>query len=128
MGKIFLSALILFASFGGMAKADVPTKDVYINFSDVFVPSEQTPNKDAVVIASGMFPNSCYRMKGADVYNKSATEHEIKLMATVSQSMCLMVIVPFTKEINLGRLTSGEHTLRFTNGDDTYFERKLVIE
>jgi hypothetical protein len=126
MGKLFLSTLIVFAAFGGLAQADVPTKD--INFSDVFVPADQTTNKDATVVASGMFPNSCYRMKGADVYNKSALEHEVKLMATVSQSMCLMVIVPFTKEINLGRLSPGEHTLRFTNGDDTYFERKLVIQ
>jgi hypothetical protein len=112
----------------GAPNADIPTKDVYVNASDVFVPADQTSDKDAFVVVSGMFPNSCYAMKKAEVRNDSDLEHTIKLVATVSQGMCLMVIVPFTKQISLGRLAKGEHILRFVNGDDTYFERTLTIQ
>jgi hypothetical protein len=39
-----------------------------------------------------------------------------------------MVLVPFQKEVRLGKFEAGKHTLRFENGDGTYFEKTLVIE
>jgi len=39
-----------------------------------------------------------------------------------------MVLVPFTKEIRLGKLQTGKHALRFLNGDGTYLEKSLVVE
>jgi hypothetical protein len=46
----------------------------------------------------------------------------------VSQGMCLMVLIPFQKDIRLGKLDSGEHQLKFLNGDGTYMERTLKVE
>jgi hypothetical protein len=42
--------------------------------------------------------------------------------------MCLMMLVPFTNEVNLGRLGAGEHVVHFMGGDGTYLEKKIVIE
>jgi hypothetical protein len=39
-----------------------------------------------------------------------------------------MVLVPFNKEVKLGKLNAGKHTLKFLNGDGTYLEKTLTIE
>jgi hypothetical protein len=49
-------------------------------------------------------------------------------MATVSQGMCMMVLIPFTQEVRLGELQSGTHQLRFISGDGTYLQKTMVIE
>jgi hypothetical protein len=54
--------------------------------------------------------------------------HEVKSIASVSQGMCLMVMIPFTKEVSLGKFESGKHTLRFLNGDGTFLEKSMSIE
>ena len=42
--------------------------------------------------------------------------------------MCLMVLVPFTKEIRLGKLSVGTHSVKLVNGDGTYIEKQINIE
>jgi hypothetical protein len=39
-----------------------------------------------------------------------------------------MVLVPFNKEIKLGKFNAGKHTLKFVNGDGTYLEKTMVVE
>lgn len=104
------------------------TREVTVGVSDVFVPGGFDSEADSYVVASGIFPNGCYRWKGAEVKNVSTYQHEVKSTATVSQGMCLMVLVPFTKEIRLGKLASGQHTLKFVNGDGTYLEKTMSVE
>ncbi|MGE0171052.1 hypothetical protein [Nocardioides sp.] len=99
-----------------------------IGVNDAYIPGGFGSDSDAYVIVSGMFPNSCYRWNRADVKAVSTTVHEVRSIATVSQTMCLMVLVPYSKEVSLGRLQPGEHTLRFMNGDGTHFEKTLVVE
>jgi hypothetical protein len=128
--KSLISALVLMASVSttAFAQAAPATKEVTIALSEVYVPGGFSPATDAYVIVSGMFPNSCYRWARAEVNNTGPLTHEVKSIATVSQTMCLMVLVPYTKEVNLGRLQTGDHTLRFVNGDGTYFEKTLKVE
>ena len=123
-------ALLVTVSFGPLtATADqAPKKEVVIGVSEVYVPGGFSTSTDAYVIVSGMFPNSCYKWARAEVATPKAMFHEVQSIATVSQAMCLMVMVPYSKEVNLGRLESGEHTLRFLNGDGTYFEKTLAVE
>lgn len=104
------------------------TRDVVVGVSDAFIPGGFDSSSESYAVASGMFPNGCYKWKQAEVSNLDANLHEIKSIASVSQGMCLMVLVPFTKEIKLGKLAVGKHTLRFLNGDGTYLEKYLVIE
>lgn len=130
--KALISASVLFAMVCGSnyaGAADQISKEVTIAVNDVFVPEIVDRNTDAKVILTGMFPNSCYRWSRSEVTSPDAMKHEIKAMSLVTvNSMCLMVLVPFSKEVNLGRLAIGEHTLRFISGDETYFERKLVVQ
>lgn len=128
--KRILASLLLIGSLAGVsAFATEPTiREVTIGVSDVFIPGGFGPETDAYVVVSGMFPNSCYRWSRSEVEHTNPTFHEIRSIATVSQTMCLMVLVPYSKEVTLGRLVSGEHTLRFVNGDGTYFERSLIVE
>ena len=103
-------------------------KEVVIGINDVYVPAGFDSEADAYVIVNGIFPNGCYRWKGAEVTHNDTYSHEIKSKAMVSQGLCLMVLMPFTKEVRLGQLDSGVHKLRFVNGDGTYMEKTLKVE
>ena len=103
-------------------------KDIQVGFSDAYIPSGFDSNSETYVVASGIFPNSCYRWKESSVKHTAETTHEIRASASVSQGMCLMVLVPFTKEIRLGKLPVGTHSVRLVNGDGTYIEKQLTIE
>lgn len=127
--KHIIALLSLFAAASVIPANALPiSKDVVITVSEVFVPANQSSQSNAYVIVSGMFPDSCYSWSHADITNVTAFEHEIKAIASVTQQMCLMVMIPYQKQIDLGQLQSGEHTLRFVNGDGTYFEKTLDIQ
>ena len=121
-------ALTLFSIGGATVHAEPVTKEVALNLQDVFVPEKVEHGADAKIVVSGMFPNSCYKWSRSRVQDTGATTHNLQAYALVTQTMCLMVLVPYSKEVNLGKLSRGEHTLRFVNGDDTYFERMLTVE
>jgi hypothetical protein len=128
----FLISIVTFCAvttFANSAAAEsVATKDVNLTVSDVYIPGGFSQNTDAYVIVSGMFPNSCYKWNKAEVTSPTPLIQEVKATATVAQSICLMVMVPYQEEVNLGRLVSGTHTLRFLNGDGTSFEKTLTVE
>lgn len=121
-GLILLNAVTVNA---GPARA---SKDVTLTISEVYVPEVTSTAANAFVVLSGLFPNSCYRWKGATITSPTPLIHEIKSVASVAQQMCLMVMIPYQKEVFLGRLQLGSHTLRFINGDGTFFERTMVVE
>lgn len=121
---VLVSAAISFAQ----AEEVVPPREVVVGISDVFVPGGFDSESDAYVVASGIFPNGCYRWKNAQVTSTDKFHHEVKSTALVSQGMCLMVLIPFTKEVRLGKLESGDHQLKFINGDGTYLEKTLKVE
>jgi hypothetical protein len=128
---ISVSALIFVVAVSANAASTVAalaTKDVAIGLNEVYVPGGFDSSADAYVVASGLFPNGCYSWKGADVKHVDTFNHEIQPYATVSQGMCIMVLVPFSKEIRIGKLASGTHTLKFLNGDGTYLQKTMSIE
>lgn len=129
--KTTFASLVLFASVlfcVGAVASPHEAKDVTISASEVFVPGGFNSTTDAYVIVSGLFPNSCYNWSHADVNNATPFVHEIRLIAAVAQQMCLMVMIPFQKDVGLGRLEAGEHILRFVNGDGTYSEKSIKID
>lgn len=127
--KLILAAgLMSFAMIFSARAQAAETKDIPVALNDVFVPGGFDSNSDAYVIVSGIFPNGCYKWKGASKKDLTVFEHEITSVATVSQGMCIQVLVPFTKDIRLGRLSSGSHTLRFMSNDGTFIEKNLVVE
>lgn len=125
VGSLILATATSFASTQG---TDPEVRDVVIGVNDAYIPGGFDSDADAYVVVSGLFPNGCYKWKGAQVKNTSAYVHNITSIASVSQGMCLMVLVPFTKDVKLGKLASGAHTLRFVSGDGTYLEKQLLVE
>ncbi len=107
---------------------NTPSVESIVTISSVHVPPGFDSESDAFVVVSGVYPNGCYRWKDAKIENVSEYQHNITAVADVSQGMCIMVLVPFTKEVRLGKLTRGTHNLRFLAGDGTYFEKDLVVE
>ena len=59
---------------------------------------------------------------------KSTNTYVVQTVADVQSGHCLMVLVPFMKEVNLGTFEPGVFTIRFMNGDNTFFEKKVVAE
>lgn len=115
-------------SFASIAFAAQDVKEVAIGLNDVYVPAGFSSQQEAYVVVSGLFPNGCYSWSRAQVQHLDDYSHQITSYANVSQGMCVMVLVPFTKEVRLGPLASGKHRLRFLNGDGTYLEKSLKIE
>ncbi len=124
---LLLSSLLVIgvSAEAGVAPAE---KEIQIGINDVYVPGGFDSNSNVFVVANGIFPNSCYRWKRSEVSNLDTFTHEVKSIASVSQGMCLMVMVPFTKEVSLGKFASGKHLLRFMNGDGTFLEKSISIE
>lgn len=133
MYQIFtvLLPLIMIGAINTSNTASAATQDreVTISVNDAYIPGGFDSKSDAFVVVNGIFQNGCYNWKGADV-NIDSTKNlvEIESKATLSQQMCIMVLIPFTKEVHIGQLNSGQYTLRFKGADGTYFERSLNIE
>ncbi len=130
--KYFATAALL-SIMGWMpmasASQDVPAvREVTVGISDAFVPGGFDSKDDAYVVVSGMFPNGCYRWKGAEVRHLDSLNHEVVSLANVSQGLCTMALIPFTQEVRLGVLESGTHHLRFLNGDGTYLQKTMTVE
>jgi len=122
-----LSAALVFSSFGAFAQSGFPkTVEQVVNISTALIPSG-FDNSSPVAIVSGLFPNSCYSWSRADVAHPTAFTHEVRNMANVQLGMCLMVMVPFAEEVELGRFAPGDHSIRFVNGDGTYLEKTLQV-
>ena len=126
--KSLLAATIVFFGLNAMADSAPAEKEVSIGISGVYVPGGFDSASDVFVVVNGIFQNGCYKWKRADVNHTDAFSHEVKSIASVSQGMCLMVLIPFQKEVRLGRFAPGKHTLRFENGDGTYLEKSLTVE
>lgn len=125
---LFLNIVAIAFTIQANATPNTSSKDIPIALNDVFVPGGFDSSADSYVIVSGIFPNGCYKWKGANLKDVSKFEHEVTSMASVSQGMCIQVLVPFSKDIRLGKLDSGTHTLRFLSGDGTYLEKTLQVE
>lgn len=102
--------------------------EVIVSVSDAYIPSGFDSASDAFVVVNGLFPNTCYSWKEAVINNLSDTEHEIRSVARVRPGICMMMLVPFQHEVQLGRLVRGKHMLRFVSGDGTYVQKQMTIE
>ena len=123
---LVIAAIIAMPIFASAKEGDVHETTIGVN--NVYIPSGFDSGSEAFVVASGWFPHSCYKLKGAKVEHVGPTLHEVTVMANVTEGLCLTVIIPFNKEIQLGKLAVGDHQIKFMNGDGTYMERHLVIE
>jgi hypothetical protein len=128
--KMILSVLAL--SVVGMQAANAAdygeTREQVVAINDAYIPSGFDSSSDAFAVVNGLFPNSCYRFRTAKVEHIGPALHEVRAYATVTEGLCLMVLVPYSKEVQLGKLAVGQHAIRFVSGDGTFWEKSLTIE
>lgn len=122
-----IAAAVAVLSFAVLANA-ADSKEIRIAVSDVYVPNGITSQQNAYVVENGMYPNGCYRWSRAVVKHTSEFEHEIESYGMVQSGPCLMVLVPFNKEVSLGQLSRGTHKIKISNPDDTYLVRQMEIQ
>lgn len=126
--KALLSTLaVVLFSMSAFAE-NVQTKEVQIGINSVYVPGGFDSTSDTFVVVNGIFPNGCYKWGRAEVKDVDTFNHEVKSIADVAQGMCIMVLIPFQKEVRLGKFATGTHNLRFLNGDGTYIDKALIVE
>ncbi len=128
MKTIILLASVLLSTMSFAQGSPTPDKEVEVNINGVFVPGSFDSNSEAYVVVNGIFQNGCYKWSRADIKNVDNFNHEIKSIASVTQGMCIMVLVPFQKDIRLGKLAVGMHTLKFLSADGTYLEKQVTVE
>lgn len=114
-----------------VAHAEGPEQiEKVVGLNGAFVPGGFDSGSDAFVIVSGIFPNTCYNWNGTEINQTEGSQViEIQAKALVNQGVgCMRVLVPYQREVYLGKLEAGEYQLRFSNGDGTSFTEKLVIQ
>lgn len=126
MKKILMLMTAAVLSLPLVAQAEVHEK--VIGVTDVYIPSGFDSSSDAFVVVNGLLMNSCYQLKDARVEDGKNGLKEVTITANVTEGVCLMVLVPFHKEVQLGKLAVGQHTIHFMNGDGTYLEKQITIE
>ncbi len=111
------------------SQADVATKEVVVNISEALVSSTLSRNTNAKVTLSGMFSNTCYSFSRGEVVNKDATTHYVRAMAWyTTNGTCLMFFTNYLREVDLGRLSPGDHTIRFISSDESWFEKTVTVQ
>lgn len=132
MKKIMMLTAALLMTFSAYASDPNPPtpvdKEIQIGLHGVFIPGSFDSNTEAYVVVNGIFPNGCYKWGRAEVAHINTFTHEIKSYANVTPGLCTMVLIPFQKDVRLGKLSQGEHTLRFLSGDGTYLDKAFKVE
>jgi hypothetical protein len=130
MKTLLMTLALALTTWTTAALADAPQapREVMVGINEAYIPGGFDSTSDAYVVVSGIYNNGCYRWSRAEVLAVNAHEHEVRTFATVSPGMCLMVLVPYQREVRLGTLDSGKHVVRFVNGDGTYLEKSFSIE
>lgn len=103
-------------------------KEIAVGVNGVYVASDVKSNTDVIVVVNGLFPNGCYSLGEPRIDHKSNFDHDIYTIAKVKQGICLRVLVPFTKEISVGKLAVGKHNLRFVADDGTSVEKIIDVK
>jgi hypothetical protein len=104
-----ISFLIL-AAFNLNARADAFPKVVPASFNTGYIPVGFDTNDNSQLVAEGLFPNTCYKA----VAPKVKVDHDLKTIrlyprALKYKGVCLQMVVPFHKEIDVGLLKAGTY-------------------
>ena len=120
---------ILLIVVGPMVLAETPPP-ILIDapIFDVQIPDRFDTTSNAYVVAVGKFRSGCYKWVGADVQQKPNFVTEIRSYASLSQGMCIQMIIPFQARIQLGQLAPGTYQLHFVKSDGSYIDQQLTIQ
>jgi hypothetical protein len=102
-------------------------KLVPVAYEKVFVPVGFDNNDNVQIIATGEFVHTCYR-QAETKFTVDETKKVITLepVAYLYDGLCLQVVLPFERVINLGVLSTGTYTIM--QKADSKVMGKLVIK
>lgn len=126
--KIKLVVIGIISIISGAAVAEeVTVKEVAVSVVDAYIPNVTTSLKEAYIVVNGLFPNSCYSLHDTEVKHFDQFTHQLRTIAKVTSGICFRRLVPYNREVSLGFLKKGEHKIKFSADDDTYFEKTMVV-
>lgn len=108
LDKMTFAALVLFLApnvFAGPSKVTAQLGKIYV--ADGF-----DANDNVQIVGTGVYNNSCYRNAETEV----KVDHEKKTITLIPRAykydgLCLQVILPFERVIDVGLLKKGEYSL-----------------
>lgn len=112
-----MCALSLALGLGQLANAQANSdKVVTVELSQAYIPQGFDNNDVTKVVVEGFFPNTCYKVKkqeAADVkIDQDKKLIQVSQKAYVYNQMCLMMIVPFSETVEVGKIAdAGEYKL-----------------
>lgn len=119
MNLIRITFAIIAIIFTIQAKAEdsTPTK-VPISFGKIYIPDGFDNNDNVQIAGEGMFPNTCYRYATTSVkVDHTAKTIHLNTVAYKYPGMCLQVMVPFDRVVDVGILKEGDYSI-ITNKDN----------
>lgn len=119
MNLIRTTLAIIAIIFTIQAKAEdyTPTK-IQTSFGKVYIPDGFDNNDNVQIAGEGMFPNTCYRYATTSVQvDHTAKTIRLNTEAYKYSGMCLQVIVPFDRVVDVGILKEGDYSI-ITNNDN----------
>ena len=127
---LFTAAILMMGFSTAQANQNkTEEKEIQVSINDALVPSKVKAYESVKAVISGLFPNGCYKYSRSEVnHNTNSNTHKVRTYAKVSPGMCIMVLVPYTREVELGTFAPGEHHIRFENSDETYMQKTIIAE
>ncbi len=114
--KVTLVALTLLCGGSLFAQDLNPEKIKYVVRS-AYLPAGFDSNDKAQLVVEGTLPNTCYRTGTVTVkVNKETKKIEVRQRVLKYGSICLYMIVPFHKVVDVGVLPEGQYDV--VNEDD----------
>lgn len=113
-----ISLLFIAGAASATTSISIPPGKVAATFNKVYAPGGFDSNDNVQIVGEGMFKNTCYRHAETTVRVEEST-HTIYLgpVAYEYAGLCLQVILPFERVIDVGILKAG--TWRIVQGDGT---------
>lgn len=113
---IVLAAFFSLISFN--AHAESPGR-VGVNFNRVYVPEGFDSNDNVQFVGEGLFANSCYRPAQTKVTVDDTTKTiTVSPAAYEYEGLCLQVILPFDRVVDVGILKGGDYTILRANSNE----------
>jgi hypothetical protein len=111
--SVLFSPLDSQASVTAAPSADFPPPaKVAVLIRSVYAPLGFDSNDNVQIVAEGFFSNSCYRPGPVDVnIDQNKKIIKIRSLAYHYSGMCLQVILPFDRVIDLGILQPGNYSI-----------------
>ncbi len=107
-----LTAMIILLGAVGVSAQDLEPKEFKHNIRSAYVPAGFDSNDKTQFVIAGDMPSTCYRVGPLSVkVNKDTKVIQVKQRLYKYNTICLYMLVPFHKIVDVGILPSGEYSV-----------------